>query len=369
MATSSANHVGSTNTLAYFTDWAKAVSDFLASIGWLQTNDTGQVVWTATVLTMTEVAVGATAVYSYSSYAGPTPRVGMSVAVTGFANGNNNVTGVLTAVSGGASGTVTMVLTTQANEVHAGSGTTTALAAAPAANNYVYEIWGMGDALQATSPFYLKIEYGTGSSANGPNLYVTIGTATNLAGTLSGNVSSRVSVGNNTGNTTTAYPCELAGSTGWFGCILWRNSTGTMARIFCVDRSKDASGYDTGDYATLLTCGYTGVTQQSIFKAGTLQGVATLEYSSASRWGTILPITATTGIINGQTHNSPVIPLVGQVDNPSLAAVVVLAADYAENDPIPVSLFGSTHTYKFTKSTGIPVVGSQGVGYPAIRYE
>ena len=369
MSTSSANHVGSTNTLAYFTDWAKAISDAFAALGWVQTNDTGQVVWTATVLTFTEVAVGAAAVYSYSSYTGPAPRIGMSVAVTGFATGGNNVTATLTAVSGGASGTVTVVPSTQANEVHAGSGTTTALAAAPAANNYVYEIWGMGDALQATSPFYLKIECGTGGTANGPNIFVTLGTGSNGAGTLSGNVSSRVSIGNNTGNTTTAYACDLSGGTGWFGCILWRNSTGTMGRIFCVDRSKDASGNDTGDYATLATCGYTGATQQSVFKAGTLQGIATLEYSSASRWATVLPITATTGIINGQTHASPVFPLVGQVDNPSLMAVVVLAADYAENDPIIATIFGSTHTYKFTKSTGIPIVGSQGVGYPAIRYE
>src|SRR5262249_28725564 len=57
---------------------------------------------------------------------GPAPGVGMSVAFSGFANGGNNVTAILTAVSGGASGTVTVAKITQVNETHAGSGTTMA---------------------------------------------------------------------------------------------------------------------------------------------------------------------------------------------------------------------------------------------------
>src|SRR5215470_501962 len=85
---------------------------------------------TNTILTLTQVAVGANAVYSYSSFTGPAPSVGMSVAFSGFANGGNNVTATLTAVSGGASGTVTVALTTQVNETHAGSGTTMAMKSA-----------------------------------------------------------------------------------------------------------------------------------------------------------------------------------------------------------------------------------------------
>lgn len=81
-----------------------------------------------TILTLTQVAVGSNAVYSYSSFTGPAPAVGMSVAFSGFANDGNNVTATLTAVSGGASGTVTVALTTQVNETHAGSGTGTTAA-------------------------------------------------------------------------------------------------------------------------------------------------------------------------------------------------------------------------------------------------
>lgn len=102
--------------------WAPAVSAAMLSLGWAQNTDKGQAVFTATVLTLTQV-VGATATYSYSSFTGPTPRVGMVVMITGFVTGGNNVNGYITACSGGASGTFQLAVTTQADETHAGTGT------------------------------------------------------------------------------------------------------------------------------------------------------------------------------------------------------------------------------------------------------
>lgn len=77
-----------------------------------------------TVLTFTSVAVDAlynTAEYVYASYTGAAPVVGDVMNVTGFVTGGNNVTG---ATILDVSGTVVAVLlTTQANETHAGTGT------------------------------------------------------------------------------------------------------------------------------------------------------------------------------------------------------------------------------------------------------
>lgn len=83
-------------------------------------------VGTPTVITFTGVAVGVSAVYSYSGYTGPDPYVGLTgLVVTGFVAGAgaNNGTFVLTAVDL-INKTVTVALTTQVNETHAGSGTT-----------------------------------------------------------------------------------------------------------------------------------------------------------------------------------------------------------------------------------------------------
>ena len=77
-----------------------------------------------TGFTFTAVAVsGATAVYSYSAATGPTPVPGMLVAISGFTNSGNNVTGMILAVTGAS---ITLGLTTQANESHSGAGTVSA---------------------------------------------------------------------------------------------------------------------------------------------------------------------------------------------------------------------------------------------------
>jgi uncharacterized protein (TIGR03437 family) len=74
-----------------------------------------------TTMALTGVALSAgSAVYSYSAYSGPAPKVGDAVTFSGFATAGNNLTATLTAVSGGASGTVTVVATGQGNEIHTG---------------------------------------------------------------------------------------------------------------------------------------------------------------------------------------------------------------------------------------------------------
>jgi hypothetical protein len=84
-----------------------------------------------TTATLTQCAVaGGNAVYSYSSVSGQVPFVGQSIVITGFvaSTGANNVTATITAASGGASGTFTVVATTQVNETHSGTGTGAAVA-------------------------------------------------------------------------------------------------------------------------------------------------------------------------------------------------------------------------------------------------
>ena len=81
----------------------------------------------ATNCVFTQVAVsGSTAIYSYSSVAWNPPTVGMKVVISGFATAGNNVTAKIIATSGGASGTITVVLSTQTNETHAGAGAVSA---------------------------------------------------------------------------------------------------------------------------------------------------------------------------------------------------------------------------------------------------
>lgn len=77
----------------------------------------------ATIITLTQVATsGSVTTYSYSSYTGPVPAVGMIVTVTGFVTGGNNVTATIVTASGGTSGSFTVAHSTQGDETHAAQG-------------------------------------------------------------------------------------------------------------------------------------------------------------------------------------------------------------------------------------------------------
>src|SRR5882724_7397426 len=242
------------------TGWAFTMSKLFASMGFLQQNDTGQAVWVVTSLTLSAVSVsGANATYTYDgtvtfgAATNPTPRVGMSVTITGFTNGNNNVTATITALGGsGASSTFTVTKVSQANETHAGTAVTT-VSTLPTVQatvtNGLYEVWKSNDGLTA---FYFKIEYGQ-AAANVPGMAITFGTASNGSGSVvaSGNFSTRevlCPTAATAGGTSNTYNCYFSGGTNGsrFSILMWQNATTTIQSAFlAVERSKVNSGADT----------------------------------------------------------------------------------------------------------------------------
>jgi hypothetical protein len=369
MSTRNETHVHDLSTFANFKDWASAIGAALGAFGWNQSSDTGQVVWTATVLTLTQVAVGANAVYSYSSFTGPAPRVGMSVIITGFANGGNNLTATLTAVSGGASGTVTVALTTQVNETHAGSGTTTANSTVPTSGNSVYEIWQPGDGLTA---FFVRIDYAN-SGGSSPQLKVQIGTTTNGSGTLTGTTLTQIISTTTTNSGATLFNCLFCGTSGSFECVMWRDAGAAFNLAFGIERSKDSSGNDTSTYVSLYGLGFgsssanDGTQQHLVF--GT--GATTFWLAAAPRLLMTLdpsPGGANSGAFNGNTALSPVFPRIGYFDNPSLCFQFAVAIDYSENSTITTTIYGASHTYVFTKNQNLAVGVTSSLGL-LLRFE
>jgi hypothetical protein len=64
--------------------------------------------------------------------------------------------------------------------------------ARPGASAYAgYEIWRFTDALQATLPVFIKLEYGVGSAVDRPSLAVTVGAGTNGAGSINSQTGTR----------------------------------------------------------------------------------------------------------------------------------------------------------------------------------
>lgn len=120
-----------------------------------------------------------------------------------------------------------------------------------------YEIWRFNDSLQGSAPIFLKIEYGTGSSANTPGTWITVGTGSNGSGTITGTSTTRVqcSTNSNATNTVTnyqSYACAVDGLA-WvatkFGYVIGKSSTG-----FAICRTCDATGAPTTTGFVVYTC-------------------------------------------------------------------------------------------------------------------
>lgn len=110
-----------------------------------------------------------------------------------------------------------------------------------------YEIWRFNDALQATKPVFIRIDFGSGAGASLPGLWVTVGTGTNGAGTLTGQVSTIKSISSGAGGTTS----YCSGSSSRLNLITnFTSSTSVM--IICIERAKTGAGVDTGDAVVRL---------------------------------------------------------------------------------------------------------------------
>lgn len=344
---------GCTN-LTDFKSWAMAISAWMASIGWLQTNDTGQAVWTATVLTCTQVAMtGTVATISYSSFTGPAPRAGMSVTFSGFSNGGNNTALTLTAVSGGSSGTVTATNASGVNETHAGSGTTTAQSAVPGTSTTIYEIWESQDSVSSTLPIFLRLEYGQSATANSNLFKLTGGTGSNGSGTLTGNVSSVLAHSSNSAGTTgVGNNSVFSGDASRVLCAMFINA-GNVANpiLFAIERSHDSSGADTDSYFMVITNFATSGSRfpaQQIVQKPALGGTLTAETAHITALTTLA-----SGVVGTNIALGPLFPVIGKLDNPSMAIAFSKGGDIVEGATVTVPYFGSNHTFYCTKASSV----------------
>lgn len=108
-----------------------------------------------------------------------------------------------------------------------------------------YEIWRFNDALQATKPVFIRIDFGSASSLpTAPGLWVTVGTGTNGAGTLTGQVSTIRTAG--AGSTVASATSYCSGSSSRLNLVTNASGVGTVM-VICVERTKNGAGVDTGD--------------------------------------------------------------------------------------------------------------------------
>jgi hypothetical protein len=138
--------------------------------------------------------------------------------------------------------------------------------AIPAANTVAgYEVYAFNDTLQSTAPIYIKILYGSATSATIPALWAIVGTATDGAGNMIGNVqTAQLSwiYSHAIGSSTYYYPSYICynASAGFLG-IAWKlGLSGAPAPtvpggFLAICRTVNTSGQTTGDGAAVYVVG------------------------------------------------------------------------------------------------------------------
>ena len=202
-----------------------------------------------------------------------------------------------------------------------------------------YQIWRMGDALQATAPVFLKIEFGSSSTSSAPAVWLTIGTGTDGAGNLTGQVSTRFVLGT-TVNSTTAQTCYASGATNRCAFAMFMGiQTATYSLFFSIERSKDASGSDTGDGIIIFGAAANGtVKTQYLPASGTISAIQSYPALPVYQGITTLANGSDVGMI-------PLFPQ-GQLGavNPGNTIWFYYQPDLVALNPISATLKGSSHT-------------------------
>jgi hypothetical protein len=146
-----------------------------------------------------------------------------------------------------------------------------------------YEVWRFNDALQATKPVFIRIDFGAGLFANIPGILVTVGTGTNGAGTLTGQLSPAKAL-SASGIVATA-PSYCSGSSSRLNLVT-NYSTVASTMLLCVERTKTGAGVDTGDaIVRLRNTNNDGLGYQMIPFVGLVTSDATLNPALDSNVG------------------------------------------------------------------------------------
>lgn len=106
-----------------------------------------------------------------------------------------------------------------------------------------FRVFRLNDALQATAPFFMKVNVGSGSAAANPSVTAAFGIAVDGSGNLSSPTASYAMA--LTTASATAAVSNVSGDTNRLAVALWPGVGTATARFFSVERTHDTDGDDT----------------------------------------------------------------------------------------------------------------------------
>lgn len=210
-----------------------------------------------------------------------------------------------------------------------------------------YEIWRFADALQATNPVFIKIEYGSGNShAASYGLWVTVGTATDGAGGITTQASTRRQLAEASGTATGVVTHRFAGGTNRLTVMICASLLDNSAKsmMFHIERTKDAAGNDNADGIYVWHGNNAGaqVTPLTSWQVLPFTGGVMAEETAGAP--VLVPAVAT-AVVGTDVGVFPVLPMAGKMLNPLLGLIAYKNVDIAVGSQFSVSMYGVAHNF------------------------
>lgn len=270
-----------------------------------------------------------------------------------------------------------------------------------------YELWGFNDALQATKPVYIKVEYGYYTVANsthatsgygGPVLWITASSATTGAGEVAGLATQRTQLhgvtttyagyggSSATANThvATASPCITSGDLSsvamCIGATAAQQANQTywgsvvhhfgMPIMWSVERTRDSAGNPTGDGIALMSHRWVqpaGLTTAPTTVANVYQLLSFVDTGAVGTASNYWPV-AWPGVGFNTTATATVIAFwpmpIGAhgIATQALSWLGTYKADVPFGTILSLSVMGATHTYISLTNMGGTVANDQARG-------
>jgi hypothetical protein len=227
-----------------------------------------------------------------------------------------------------------------------------------------FEVYYLNDSLHGTAPIYIRVSYGTASSAAYPGVSITVGTSTNGSGVLGGTALTTIKRWNKTGAATAGnHASYLCVKEGYFG-LAWKVSAACTG-VVVVCRSCDADGTPNVKAAVLVNSGTSNscITQCLRFES------AAAVYAADTGGNISVIVQYPTSSAVGANYQVYMCWMAVPDVRPIFGLCAVLVADYPVTSSISVALVGaSARTYvSVGGALCSPISGANG-GF-AILYE
>jgi hypothetical protein len=218
-----------------------------------------------------------------------------------------------------------------------------------------YRVYRMNDSLQATAPIFMRLDFGaTNQGVNVFGFWPTIGTGSDGAGNITGKMwdggaSVQPPVGPTSSGGAIANNSYGSAAPGRVALGMFVQGTPNFILVFCIERTKNSLGADTGDGLLVLYCDGINISN-SLDRSRYLNWAPGPQPAVELGLSYVLTVNNPSQSFGGDIGAGVISHFRGVAQQPGINMLVVNAADVGAEGSFSLTLYGSTHTYQHLNS-------------------